>query len=66
MTFSLGTRPFLKSMSNTDLLEEIRNGAEQLYMYLARGIKLPNLDVAQNLRDRTVRASNIIHSRLAN
>src|SRR2546429_3749179 len=35
-------------------------------MYSARGVKLPNLDVAQNLRDRTARASTIIHSRLAN
>jgi len=66
MASSSGTRPPLESVSNTDLLEEIRNGAEQLYMYSARGVKLPNLEVAQNLRDRIVRASDIVHRRLAN
>jgi len=56
----------LSTMNSDQLLGEIQTNSERLYRYSVRAEGLPNLDVAQNLRDRIVRASDIVHRRLAN
>ena len=56
----------LETLGNDRLLEEIQNDAERLYLYAMGGERLPNIGTAQRLRDRTRRASELIHNSLAN
>ena len=54
----------LDTMNNDQLLGEIQANSERLYGYSMGAERLPNLGVAENLRDRTARASVLVHNRL--
>ena len=56
---------YLETLANNRLLEGIKNDSDEMYLYAMGGRRLPNLETAQRLRDRTKTASELIHNSLA-
>jgi chromosome segregation ATPase len=52
----------LETLSNTRLLEEIADSAEELYQQAIGAERLPNVGVAQHLKNRITRASELINT----
>ena len=55
---------FLDTMANAQRLEEIQANVERLYLYTVRSERLPDLETAERLRERTNRAIVLTHNTL--
>src|ERR1044071_6743771 len=54
----------LDTMTNAQRLEEIQANVERLYLYTVRSERLPDVETAERLRERTNRAIVLIHNTL--
>ena len=54
----------LDTMTNAQRLEEIQANVEQLYLYIVRSERLPDVGTAERLRERINRAIVLIHNTL--